>query len=336
MRIQVPDNHTPGKAATRALLGYLLRHLRERKGVSSEDAALEAGVARATLWRMEKGDNRCRYKPGDVELLGRLYGADRTMLELLTHLAKKTRVAGWLDEFRDVLTDAGETYLDLEAYAVKVRCYANAVVPDLLQVTDYATALATSSRSMGPSQARRLIQLWTCRQQLLTRDPQPAEFEFLIDESALHRGIGQPSVMHALLRSLSDRAELPNVSMRVVPYRAGLYPGLGIGAFTLLDFPTHEPFGADQVPAGEPTFEDKPFGGDKAFGGLPARVYRPGESTLLDDRANTNTYDDHWNDIRAHALDPYATLRLITDTADHSADNHIAAAPWLHSGSESV
>jgi transcriptional regulator with XRE-family HTH domain len=65
----------------RLLIGQRLRQLRKNKGIQTELAAVEPGVARATLWRFEKGDNRCRYKTGDVERLGRLYqrgDADRS------------------------------------------------------------------------------------------------------------------------------------------------------------------------------------------------------------------------------------------------------------------
>jgi hypothetical protein len=39
------------------------------------------------------------------------------------------------------------------------------------------------------------------------------------------------------LRFLADMAAQPNVCLRVVPYAAGLHPGVVTGAFTLLDFP---------------------------------------------------------------------------------------------------
>jgi transcriptional regulator with XRE-family HTH domain len=128
------------------LLGQHLRRLREDKSIHSEDAAVEVGVARATLWRMEKGDARCRYKPGDVERLARLSGADTDLIETLLRLAKATRRRGWLMSYRDLLPDTMATAIELEGYAVRVRCYADALVPDLLQIEDYATAQLKSSR----------------------------------------------------------------------------------------------------------------------------------------------------------------------------------------------
>ncbi len=71
------NNCLASGSVSRLLIGQQLRQLRKRKGIHTEIAAAEVGVARATLWRIEKGDNRCRYKVGDMEMLGRLYGANR-------------------------------------------------------------------------------------------------------------------------------------------------------------------------------------------------------------------------------------------------------------------
>jgi hypothetical protein len=298
MRVETPGS-APGGFASRVLLGHRLQQLRECKGVECVDAASEAGVARATLWRMEKGDTRCRYKPGDMEQLGRLYGADRETLEMLIHLAKQTRQSGWLTGYhRHVLTDSQSTYLDLEAYAIRVRSYVHATVPELLQTDDYAAALIAASRSVRPLTARPLTHIRIARRRLLTREPRPAQFEFILDEATLHRIVGQPTVMASQLRALAERATLPHVTVRTVPYRTGLYPGLDIGAFTILDFPT-----------------------DEKFGGLPTTVYchRLGESTAVDTPHDTDTYQEHWNTSRAYALDPHVSQRLITDTADQTA-----------------
>lgn len=287
-----------GNAVSRILLGQRLKALREEKGVHSEDAAQEAGVARATLWRMEKGDTRCRYKPGDVEMLCRLYGADRATIEGMVRLAKGTRVLSWLANYRDVLTDVQETYFDLEGYATRVRCYVNALVPELLQVEEYAAAQLAASRSWGAVDARKLTQLRVRRQKILTREPQQARFEFILDETALHRVIGQPAVMAAQLVRLMDIARLADVSVRVVPHRAGMYPSLETGPFTILDFSAYEDSGQ-----------------------LPTTVYlhRLREHELLSKQAEIDRYQEQWDDARAYALDQEGSLRLIAETAEQAA-----------------
>jgi Domain of unknown function (DUF5753) len=54
----------------------------------------------------------------------------------------------------------------------------------------------------------------------------PAESTFLLDEGALRRVVGGPSLMAEQLRHIAEVAEHPNVTVRVIPFRAGPYPGL--------------------------------------------------------------------------------------------------------------
>jgi len=44
-------------------------------------------------------------------------------------------------------------------------------------------------------------------------------------------------MMAAQLDKLAEASELPNVTLRVVPYSAGYHPGLIAGSFTILRFP---------------------------------------------------------------------------------------------------
>jgi transcriptional regulator with XRE-family HTH domain len=170
---------------SRLLLGRQLRRLRERKGLRAERVAAEVGVARATLWRMETGGSRCRYKPGDVEMLGRLYGADRDTIQGLVGLIKTTRARSWVAAYRDVLPDTVATCIDLESYACRIRHYAAGMMPDLLQHEGYARVLCRASHRMG--NVRKYTQIRIHRQAILTRQPVTATFEFILDEAVLRR-----------------------------------------------------------------------------------------------------------------------------------------------------
>lgn len=282
-----------GNAVARLLLGRWLRTLREGQRVHCQDAAAEAGVARATLWRMEKGDTRCRYKPGDVEILGRLYGADTATIESLTQLAKATRAHTWVGTYRGLLTPVQERYLELEAHATRIRCYVTALIPELLQTAGYAEALIRSSQLLRSYDVPKHTRIRIRRQEILARHPQPARFEFLLDETVLRCAIGTPDVMVEQLRALIDRAELPEVSVRVIPHRAGMRPPFDTGPFTILD-----------------------FSASTSFGGLPTTVHLDHLDELLGGTTDVTRYERHWNDAGAHALDEHDTLRLITDTIE--------------------
>lgn len=278
-----------GNGAARVLLGYCLKRLRERSGIHAEQAAAEAGVARATLWRMEIGDRRCRYKPGDVEVLGRLYRVDDEVLQILIELAKATRERTWVGAYRHLISGVDETFIGLEEYASRVRCYANVLVPDLLQTRQYAEEPVGASRSLCIPDVRALTQLRMDHQRVLTRKPQPGRFEFVVDESVLRRGL-EPAVMAAQLEALADWARMPEVSLRVVPHRKGMYPTLQAGPFTIMEFPVERP-----------------------FGGLPSSVYvsRLSQETLIDGPEDVRRYEQQWDDARANALEEDASVRMI-------------------------
>jgi hypothetical protein len=188
-------------------------------------------------------------------------------------LIKTTRARSWVAAYRDVLPDTVATCIDLESYACRVRHYAAGMMPDLLQHEGYT-------------------QIRIHRQAILTRQPVTATFEFILDEAVLRRAIGEPSTMTEQLRRLGQLADLPNVTIRVVPYRAGMHPGLETNSFEIMEFPT-----------------------DSRYGGLPTTVYvgRLGEHVLLDKPEETGPYEASWDDICAPALDEMTSRTFIGD-----------------------
>jgi hypothetical protein len=73
------------------------------------------------------------------------------------------------------------------------------------------------------------------RQRLLTRPGAP-ELWAVLDEAALRRPIAGPDVMRAQLEYLLQLTDLPNVTLQIVPFRAGPHAAAG-GPFTILRFP---------------------------------------------------------------------------------------------------
>ena len=56
-----------------------------------------------------------------------------------------------------------------------------------------------------------------------------------MDEAVLRRPVGGPAVMRAQLRHLIEVAELPHVTLQVVPFASGGHAGAS-GSFTVLRF----------------------------------------------------------------------------------------------------
>ena len=119
---------------------------------------------------------------------------------------------------------------------MRTRGYAPGQVPGLLRTEAYARTLITST-GLGGEEADRLVYDCLARRVLLTRASSPLTVTLALDEALMRHPVGGPEAMARQLRFLADLAALPNVRLRVVPYTAGLHPGLATGAFTLLDFP---------------------------------------------------------------------------------------------------
>ena len=77
----------------------------------------------------------------------------------------------------------------------------------------------------------------TIRQKVLTRDSAP-KYEVILDEAALRRNTSPSEVARAQFEYLVERSRLPNVTIRVLPFKAqvGDYY-VAHSAFTLYRFP---------------------------------------------------------------------------------------------------
>jgi hypothetical protein len=126
-------------------------------------------------------------------------------------------------------------YVGLEAAADSISDYGLAVVPGLLQTSDYARALVRAGGpTLTPDIVEQRVETRMDRQRLLY-SPEPPAFAAVLDESVLHRVVESPVVMLAQLRKLLEMSRLPNVSIRVVPFDAGVVPA-GVNKFVILRF----------------------------------------------------------------------------------------------------
>jgi Domain of unknown function (DUF5753) len=94
--------------------------------------------------------------------------------------------------------------------------------------------LSVGGPALAPTIIEERVQARIARQRLLFARGAP-DFEAVLDESVLHRVVGSPAVMLAQLRQLLEMSHLPNVTIRVVPYDAGVVPA-GVNKFIILRF----------------------------------------------------------------------------------------------------
>jgi transcriptional regulator with XRE-family HTH domain len=126
-------------------------------------------------------------------------------------------------------------YLDAERRARVVRQYSALVVPELLQVPEYARALITARHPMAtPEAVESLLGERLRRQEVLSGDA-PPRLWLIVDEAALRRPVGGRAVHLAQLDALSEAAQRPNVGLQLIPASTGAHAGL-MGGFTILGF----------------------------------------------------------------------------------------------------
>jgi transcriptional regulator with XRE-family HTH domain len=218
----------------RLILGSQLRRFREGAGVTPEAAAYRIRASRSKISRMEKG--RVGFKERDVEDLLTLYGVtDSETRSSVLSLVGLAGGAGWWTGYDGVLPDWFEPYLGLESEASLIRCFELQFVPGLFQTGDYARAVALLGPAAMPGETTdRRVALRLKRQDLLTR-PDPPRIWAVLDEGVLRRPIGGRSVMSAQFARLAEIADLPNVTLQVVPFGRGGHAAAG-GSFSMLRF----------------------------------------------------------------------------------------------------
>jgi hypothetical protein len=209
-----------------------LKRCREAAGLTQESVSREFEWHTAKVTRIETA--RVAVTPRDVKDLLTLYGVqDERYREELMNLARQSRERTWWTDYRDLIRPG--SFIGLEAGASAMRAWEPTVVPGLLQTEDYIRALIRSGRSSDPDKdIDRRVSLRMIRQDRLT-GVQPLDFFAVIDESVLTRMIGSEDVMAGQLERLIERAQLPNVTVRILPMDAGAHPFLG-GPAALLEF----------------------------------------------------------------------------------------------------
>ncbi|MGW8379947.1 helix-turn-helix transcriptional regulator [Streptomyces sp. ODS28] len=122
-------------------------------------------------------------------------------------------------------------YAELEAKATEIRTYQVQVVHGLLQTEEYAREVLRPAR---PVDLDGLTRARMDRQQALTGE-RALRFWMVLDEAALCRTVGKPSVMRAQLARLLEYRESPQVVIQVLPNSAGAHAGFN-GSVTLMSF----------------------------------------------------------------------------------------------------
>ncbi|MDX2702564.1 helix-turn-helix domain-containing protein [Streptomyces sp. NPDC059718] len=222
----------------RVVLGRRLQDLRERAGLSYEQAARALDVTHATVRRIEKAEVGLRIPY--VEKLLLTYGVtEPAEIANFLELAREANRPGWWHRFRDVLPEWFSAFVSLEGAAELIRAYEPHYVPGLLQTPQYAEAVLRAGRPHASrEEIERGVALRMQRQALLTRDDPPLLW-VVMDETVLRRPIGGPEVMRLQIDRLIEACGMPQVRLQVLPFASGPHPAM-YGPFHIFRFPLPE------------------------------------------------------------------------------------------------
>ena len=287
-----------GSALIRRHIGRQFVALRNRAGLTQEEAARRLERARATLGRIEDGDERVRFRDVEVRAMLELYEASPEERDMLLALAAETRngrkKSWWHDYTETDLPAWFGLYVSLEDSAQTIRQYEAELIPGLLQTRAYAEQI----NSMPPGytdddEIQRRVNVRMERQSLLTKTRAP-HLIAILNEAVLHRPVGGETVMAEQLTHLLEVTQRASVSIRILPWSAGVHGGMGAAnSFTLLDFP------ADPH-TGEP-LEPSLVYADTLTGAM--YLNKPDE---------VSAYGLVWDDLEKRALDEPESRTMIT------------------------
>ncbi|MGA2830489.1 MAG: helix-turn-helix transcriptional regulator [Streptosporangiaceae bacterium] len=226
--------------ALRMILGKQLQALREKAGLSYEQAAEAIYSSPWTVRRMERAEGGL--KPLTVKGLLAAYGiTEPGEVDAFVSLSREASRPGWWHSYNDVLPGWFRTFVGLEEAASSIRGYDPHWIPGLLQTEDYAHAsVRTGFPDATSSEAERRVALRLARQQILNR-PAPPRLWLVIDETALRRPTATtgPDVMRAQIDKMIEACQQPTITLQILPFSAGLHPAMW-GPFRIFRFDAAE------------------------------------------------------------------------------------------------
>jgi transcriptional regulator with XRE-family HTH domain len=204
-------------------------------GLTQEAVAEQMDWSLSKLIRIETG--AVGISTNDLTALLRLYGVkDARRVRALVAQAREARKQTWWSRYRAVLEPTYFQYIEFETSATIIRAYQTLVIPGLLQTEEYATAVTQRNRfNPDPKTVKTLVEVRMRRQELLLDRSSPPLLFFVLDESIIHRLVGDEDLRQAQVEKLIHMADRPEITVEVVPFSTGIHRGI-IEDFNILEF----------------------------------------------------------------------------------------------------
>jgi len=276
----------PSPTVRRRRLAARLRELRENANLTIDEVGDRLECSASKISRIETG--HVGVTPRDVRDMLEVYGVEDDERDALVQLAREARKKGWWHAYNEVFTGA---FVGLESDASFLHTHQSLLIPGLLQTEAYTRAVIRAIRpDIGEADVELRVRGRLNRQKLLTEESNAPEFWAVLDEGAVRRVVGGSEVMREQLKRLIEVANLPHVTLQVVPFTAGAHAGME-APFMILGFPEQ----AD-----------------------PDVVYVEYSTSgvYLEQPDDVHRYSLMFDHLRASALKPDDTIELVDRAAD--------------------
>jgi transcriptional regulator with XRE-family HTH domain len=277
-----------GPVVIRKRLGRALKQLRVQRRRRLGEIATLLEISASKLSRIETGQVETKFR--DVHDLLDVYEAPAADRDRILDWANRARSPAWWEPLGPSSSGVDLDLLishETEARAKRTYCVP---VAGLLQTEDYARLLLTRVfDGRAPDEIERLVRLRTGRRNVIDpgrSDAPPLELHVLMDEVALHR-CADPEVLRGQVAALLERAEQPNVTLQIVPFRAGWTTATS--TFSIFD-------------PREPSVDRR-----------VVNVEGTGSDTFVDDPQAVAGYEDVWTELLGVALSERDSVAVLTD-----------------------
>ncbi|RPK32438.1 Helix-turn-helix domain protein [Streptomyces sp. ADI92-24] len=213
----------PRPTVRRIELGYELRQLRERAGMTLEEVAdrqAVKGLYFSKLQKVEKGLQDLGMS-STLRALLKLYGVEEDSdVEQLLAIQREAASTDWWTPFRSTMPSGMPRFVGVESAARESWAFHPALVLGLLQTEAYARTLYELAQPIEETTTefiKKNVELRMRRKEALTRSEEPMILRAVLWEPALRYLIGDADVMHKQYEEITRLASLPNVTIQILP-----------------------------------------------------------------------------------------------------------------------
>ncbi|MCX2730765.1 helix-turn-helix transcriptional regulator [Saccharopolyspora sp. NFXS83] len=274
----------------RRWLAQELRRLREAAGLKQADVARRLRCNPAKVGHMETMRNAI--SGPDLEVVLPFLGVPAERVGWYLQLADVAKEKGWWDG-NQAIPEWFSLYIGLEWGASEIREWDLGFIPGILQTRAYAEGLLRSGDRAGAVGLTDQVDARLQRQGALGRGSGALSLHAIVDESVLHRAVGDGDVMRDQLRHLVASAEHRQAVLQVMPLSAGPHRGQ-LGSFSWLGFPRVDDVGVVYV--------------ENQRGGL-----------FLEDPDEIESFQNDFECLREKALAPDDSKALLVELAGDAA-----------------